>query len=97
MFIMASKNTQVNLPKRIAEYCNKLYWLAMKLHNTAVSIGFTKKALYTHVTVNLAKVKGSLPIMKKNIKLKAGRSFLRKWLKEATKLHHKISGKLMTF
>lgn len=76
MFIMASKNTQVNHPKRIAEYYNKLYWLAMKLHNTAASIGFIKKALYTHVTVNLAKLKGSLPIMKKNIKLKADRSFL---------------------
>ena len=51
---MANENTQINLPKRIAEYYNKLYWLTIKLHNTAASIGFIKKAFYAHAAPKFA-------------------------------------------
>ena len=55
--IFICQNTQINHPKRIAEYYNKLYWLTIKLHNTTASIGFIKKALYALVTPKFAQIK----------------------------------------
>ena len=68
---MANENTPLNFPKRIAEYYNKLYWLTIKLHNTAASIGFIKKALYAHVTPKFAQIKGQFVNAERIISLKA--------------------------
>ena len=57
---MANEKTQINFPTRTIEYYNKLYWLTMKLHNTAASTGFIKKALYTHLAPKFAQIEGQL-------------------------------------
>ena len=57
---MANGNTPIKFPTRITEYYNKLYWLTIKLHNTAASIGFIKKALYAHFSPTFAQIKGKL-------------------------------------
>ena len=40
-----------------ARSTNKFYSLIIKLHNTAASIRFIKKALYTHVTPKFGQIK----------------------------------------
>ena len=101
MLIMANDNTQINLPKRTTEYYNKLYWLTIKLHNTAASIGFIKKALCTHITPKFAQIKGQFvnDEEKHQVERRLMLSHISKHakcLKEMTKEHHEISGKSMT-
>ena len=98
---MANENTPINFPTRIVEYYNKLYWLTIKLHNTAGSIGFIKKELYAHVTPKFAQIKGQF--VNNEEKHQAERRLMlshvskhTKRLKEITKQHHEISGKLIT-
>ena len=95
MLIMTNDNTQINLPKRITEYYNKL---TIKLHNTAASIGFIKKALCAHITPKFAQIKGQF--VKDEEKHQVERRLMlnhiskhAKCLKEMTKEHHEISGK----
>ena len=95
MLIMTNDNTQINLPKRITEYYNKL---TIKLHNTAASIGFIKKALCAHITPKFGQIKGQF--VKDEEKHQVERRLMlnhiskhAKCLKEITKEHHEISGK----
>ncbi len=53
-----AKFTSTLLPKRIAELCNNLFWLTVKLRKTAASIGFIKNCLYLHVTPKFAELRG---------------------------------------
>ena len=55
---MANRFHNNRLPRRIAEIYYRLYKLSLKLHNTASSIGFIRKAIYNQVTPNFVKVQG---------------------------------------
>ena len=49
------------LPFRIANTYHQLYKLCMKLHSTAVSIGFINKAINNQVKPKFVKVKSQFP------------------------------------
>ena len=53
-----AKFTSNLFPKRIADQCNKLSWLSVKLHKLSANIGFIKKCLYLHITPKFAILKG---------------------------------------
>ena len=98
---MANDNIRINLSKRIVEYYSKLYWLTIKLHNTAARIGFKKEALYAHITPVFAQINEQS--VNDEEKHQAVRRLMLshvwkhvKCLKDMTKEHHEISGKLMT-
>ena len=69
------------------------------MHNTAASIGFIKKALLAYVTPKFAQIKGQF--INNYEKYQAERRLMlcvskhAKCLKETTKEHHEISGKLI--
>lgn len=58
---MANRFSIPTLPLRIVNTYHQLHKLCMKLHSTAASIGFIRKAIYNQVTPNFVKVKGQFP------------------------------------
>ena len=101
MLIMANENTQINLPKRVAEYCNKLYWLTINLNKTDASIGFLKKALYAHVTRKFSQIKGQFVTDEEKHQgerrmMLSHVSKYAKCLKETTKEQDEVSEKIIT-
>ena len=67
---MANLFTNKKLPKRIAVIYKDLRNVTSKLHRTAGSIGFIKKALYHDIIPKFARVTAISLIKKVNINLK---------------------------
>ena len=61
-----------NRPTRIAVIYKDLRYVMSKLHRSAASIGFTKKALFNEITPKFAQVRGNF--INKNDKYKSERS-----------------------
>ena len=55
---MANRFHNNRLPRSIAEIYYQLFKLFLKLHKTACSIGFIRKAIFSQVTPNFIKVQG---------------------------------------
>ena len=77
---MANLFTNKKLPKRIAVIYKDLGNVTSKLHRTAGSIGFIKKALYHEVIPKFARVNGNF--INKNEQYKSERSVLCSYLNE---------------
>ena len=77
---MANLFTNKKLPKRIAVIYKDLGNVTSKLHRTAGSIGFIKKALYHEVIPKFARVNGNF--INKNEQYKSERSVLCSHLNE---------------
>ena len=75
---MAKWSVVNNRPTRIAVIYDMLYviqdlrYVMSKLHRSAASIGFTKKALFNEITPKFAQVRGNF--INKNDKYKSERS-----------------------
>ena len=88
---MANSTITYILPKRIADIYKDLNNVTSKLHRTAGSIGFIKKALYNDITPKFAQVKGNF--VNNNDRYKSERSVLLSHLNEHILSYKKLIDK----
>ena len=83
-YLIANLPIIKRLPKRIAELYKELKNITSKLHRTAGSIGFIKKALHHEVTPKFAQVKGNF--INVNDRYKSEKRILLSHLDDSNKL-----------
>ena len=83
-YLIANLSIIKRLPKRIAELYKELKNITSKLHRTAGSIGFIKKALHHEVTPKFTQVKGNF--INVNDRYKSEKCILLSHLDDSNKL-----------